>query len=107
NSGATFPAVLMSTGTTALSIQFPATDRCTDASTMTTVTVSCPNTPPPASLTQPAITPAHPSLNGVQAPAGDRTSSAGSPYQATFVVTTNPQDGQNASLRIPHKHSQA
>jgi hypothetical protein len=37
-------------------------------------------------------------LNGVLAPAGDRASQIGSPYQVTFQVTTNAEDGQQVKL---------
>jgi hypothetical protein len=71
------------------------------------VTVSCSNTPPTCNVTQPTISATHPALNGVQAPAGDRTSSIGSPYQATFVVTTSAEDGQPISLQITDGTSNA
>ena len=95
---ASFDVQLTATGQSALSIQFPTTAMCTDASTRSTVTVSCPNTPPTCNISQPTISPTHPMLNGVLAPAGDRASQAGSPYQVTFTVTTNAEDGQPVTL---------
>ena len=94
---ASFDVQLTATGQSALSIQFPTTAMCTDASTRSTVTVNCPNTPPTCNISQPTITPTHPMLNGVLAPGGDRASQAG-PYQVTFTVTTNAEDGQPVTL---------
>ena len=95
---ATFAVQLASSGQSALSIQFPSTAACTDASTRSTVTVNCPNTPPTCNIAQPTISATHPALNGVLAPAGDRASQIGSPYQVTFQVTTNAEDGQPVTL---------
>jgi Fibronectin type III domain len=95
---ASFAVVLPSSGQSALSIQFPSTAMCTDPSTQSTVTVNCPNTPPTCNISQPTISGTHPALNGVLAPAGDRASQIGSPYQVTFVVTTNAEDGQPVTL---------
>ena len=95
---ASFAVQLPSSGQSALSIQFPSTAACTDASTRSTVTVNCPTTPPTCTISQPTITGTHPTLNGVLAPAGDRASQIGSPYQVTFTVTTNAEDGQPVTL---------
>ena len=95
---ASFAVQLASAGQSALSIQFPSTAACTDPSTRSTVTVNCPNTPPTCNITQPTISATHPALNGVLAPAGDRASQIGSPYQVTFQVTTNAEDGQPVTL---------
>src|SRR5204863_9531597 len=54
--------------------------------------------PPTCNISQPTITATHPALNGVPAPAGDRASAVGSPYQVNFVVTTNAEDGQPVTL---------
>jgi hypothetical protein len=86
---------LASSGQSALSIQFPSTAACDVKST---ITVNCPNTPPTCNISQPSITATHPALNGVLAPAGDRESQIGSPYQVKFVVTTNAEDGQAITL---------
>ncbi len=107
NGGATFPVQLMSTGASTLQIEFPSRAACTDPSTRSNVNVTCPNTPPTCNITQPTISATHPALNGVQAPAGDRTSLPGSPYEATFVVTTSAEDGQQISLRITDTTSNA
>ncbi len=92
-------AVQLATGGTAqqLSIQYPSTTTCNVAEN---VTVNCPNTPPTCTISAPVISATHPALNGVAAPIGDRTSSAGSPYQATFVVSTNAEDGQTVTLAV-------
>ena len=95
---ASFDVQLPATGQSALSIQFPSTAMCTDASTRSTVTVNCPSTPPTCTISAPTITATHPMLNGVLAPAGDRASQTGSPYQVTFTVTTNAEDGQPVTL---------
>ncbi len=55
---------------------------------------------PTCAISAPTISGTHPDLNGVAAPAGDRTSSIGSNYQATFVVDTNAEDGQPVSLAV-------
>ncbi len=89
---------LQSTGMSALSIQFPSTAMCTDPTTKSTVTVSCPSTAPTCTISAPTISPTHPALNGVLAPAGDRASQIGSPYQVTFNVTTSAEDGQPVTL---------
>ena len=89
---------LASTGMSALSIQFPSTAMCTDPTTKSTVTVSCPSTAPSCTISAPTISPTHPALNGVLAPAGDRASQIGSPYQVTFQVTTSAEDGQPVTL---------
>jgi hypothetical protein len=92
-------AVQLATGGTAqqLSIQYPSTTAC---NVTENVTVNCPNTPPTCTISAPVISATHPDLNGVAAPIGDRTSSAGSPYQATFVVSTNAEDGQTVTLAV-------
>ena len=58
-------------------------------------------------MSQPVISATHPALNGVQAPTGDRTSSAGSDYQATLVVTTNVENGEPVALQITNKRTSA
>ena len=95
---ASFP-VQLSTGGTAqqLSIQYPSTSTC---NLTENVTVNCPNTPPTCTISAPVISATHPDLNGVLSPGGDRSSSPGSPYQATFVVSTNAEDGQNVTLSV-------
>jgi hypothetical protein len=95
---ATFAVQLASSGQSALSIQFPSTAACTDPSTRSTVTVSCPNTPPTCNIAQPTISATHPALNGVPFPAGDRAGQPGSPYSVTFQVTTSAEDGQPVTL---------
>ncbi|HXU07325.1 MAG TPA: hypothetical protein VN903_40515, partial [Polyangia bacterium] len=95
---ASFDVQLGSTGQSALSIQFPSTATCTDPTTRSTVTVNCPASAPTCDITTPTITPTHIALNGVVFPAGDRASQPGSPYQVTFVVTTNAEDGQQVTL---------
>ena len=89
---------LTSQGQSALSIQFPSTAACSDPTTQSTVTVNCPNTPPTCNISQPTISGTHIALNGVLPPAGDRASQIGSPYQVTFTVTTNAEDGQPVTL---------
>jgi hypothetical protein len=91
--------VQLSTGGTsqALSIQYPSTTAC---SVVTNVNVSCDTNAPTCSISKPSITATHPALNGVPAPAGDRTSSAGSSYQATFVVQTNAENGEPVTLVV-------
>ena len=63
--------VQLSSGSTAqsLSIQYPSTTTCYVTST---VTVSCPNTPPSCTISAPVISATHPALNGV--PASERRS---------------------------------
>jgi hypothetical protein len=94
---ASFAVQLASSGTSQLSIQYPTTLACVVEAN---VTVTCPNSPPTCSISAPTISATHPDLNGVPAPNGDRTSSSGSAYQATFVVNTNAEDGQAISLAI-------
>src|SRR5262249_5970248 len=98
NGAASFNVQLASSGQSALSIQFPSTAMCTDPSTRSTVTVNCPNTPPTCNISQPTISGTHPALTGVLAPAGDRASQIGWPYQVPFTVTTNAEDGQPVTL---------
>ncbi|HEX3902970.1 MAG TPA: fibronectin type III domain-containing protein, partial [Polyangia bacterium] len=97
--GAASFAVQLATGGTAqqLSIQYPSAQTC---NVTENVTVSCPNSPPTCSISAPVISATHPDLNGVPTPQGDRSSSAGSPYQATFVVNTNAEDGQTVTLAV-------
>ena len=92
-------AVQLATSSTAqqLSIQYPSTAACTVTEN---VTVSCPNSPPTCTITAPVISATHPDLNGVTTPQGDRSSSTGSPYQATFVVSTSAEDGQTVTLAV-------
>jgi FG-GAP-like repeat len=95
---ASFPVQLSTSGTAQqLSIQYPSTSAC---NVTEMVTVSCPNSPPTCTISAPVISATHPDLNGVAAPAGDRTSSTGSPYQATFVVSTSAEDGQTVTLTV-------
>ncbi len=95
---ASFPVQLATSGTAQqLSIQYPSTAACT---VNEMVTVSCPNSPPTCTISKPVITATHPDLNGVAAPQGDRTSSTGSPYQATLVVNTSAEDGQTVTLAV-------
>jgi len=97
--GAASFAVQLATSSTAqaLAIQYPSTAAC---NVIENVTVSCPNSPPTCSISAPVISATHPDLNGVLSPQGDRTSSAGSPYQATFVVNTSAEDGQTVTLAV-------
>src|SRR5215471_206205 len=95
----TFAGVqLASSGDTQLSIQFPGREMCTAATTKERVTVDC--HVPACTITKPTITSTHPALNAVPAPAGDRVSADGSPYQAAFEVTTDVEDGQTVSLLV-------
>jgi FG-GAP repeat/Fibronectin type III domain/FG-GAP-like repeat len=87
-----------SSGTTQLSVQFPGRDACTDATTKASISVDC--HVPACTISKPTISPSHPALNGVAAPAGDRASGPGSNYQAAFEVTTDIEDGQLVSLRV-------
>ena len=64
-----------------------------------TLTLSCAGAPG-CTITSPAITAAHPALNGVAATQGDRVSSVGSPYQVAFEVSTDAQDGQSVVLTV-------
>ncbi len=91
--------VQLSTGGTAqaLSIQYPSTTTC---SVVRMVTIMCPDNPPTCSISKPVISATHPDLNGVQAPGGDRTSSAGSMYQATFTVQTSAEESQPVTLAV-------
>jgi FG-GAP-like repeat/FG-GAP repeat len=92
--------VQLSTGSTAqaLSVQYPDTTAC---SVVTHVTVMCDSTLPSCTISKPVISPTHPDLNGVASTAGgDRTSSAGSDYQATFTVSTNAENGQPVKLAV-------
>ncbi|HVZ85491.1 MAG TPA: FG-GAP-like repeat-containing protein, partial [Polyangia bacterium] len=98
--GAASFAVQLATGGTAqqLSIQYPSTQTCNVSEN---VTVNCPNSPPTCSIAKPVISATHPDLNGVPvAQGGDRSSSSGSNYQATFVVSTNAEDGQTVTLAV-------
>jgi hypothetical protein len=97
---ATFADVqLASSGVTNLSIQFPSTMPCVDATTKAKVTVDC--SVPTCTLSKPIISATHPALNGVPAAqGGDRASANGSPYQVSFEVTTNVADNQNVFLDI-------
>jgi hypothetical protein len=92
-------AVQLATSSTAqqLAIQYPSTAAC---NVTENVTVSCPNSPPTCTISAPVVTATHPDLNGVPTPQGDRSSSAGSPYQATFVVNTSAEDGQTVTLAV-------
>ena len=90
---------LASSGSTNLSIQFPSTMPCVDATTKAKVTVDC--SVPSCAVSQPTISQTHPALNGVPvAQGGDRASSNGSPYQVAFQVTTNIADNQTVSLDV-------
>src|SRR5258708_8417360 len=61
---ATFTSVqLASSGSTNLSIQFPSTAPCTDATTKAKVTVDC--SVPSCAVSKPIISATHPKLNGV------------------------------------------
>ncbi len=62
------------------------------------VTVAC--SPVICTIAKPVITVDHPSLNGEAAPAGDRVSQNGSPYQVKFQVSTNVEDGRQILLNI-------
>jgi hypothetical protein len=99
NGGAASFAVQLATSSTAqqLSIQYPTTAAC---NVTENVTVSCPNSPPTCTISAPVISATHPDLNGVPTPQGDRSSSGGSPYQATFVVSTSAEDGQAVTLAV-------
>ncbi|HLK91584.1 MAG TPA: FG-GAP-like repeat-containing protein [Polyangia bacterium] len=93
-------ATQLATGGTAqqLSIQYASTATC---SVTENVTVNCPNSPPTCSISKPVISATHPDLNGVAtAQGGDRSSSPGATYQATFVVNTNAEDGQPVTLSV-------
>ena len=95
---ASFPVQLATSSTAQqLAIQYPSTAAC---NVTENVTVSCPNSPPTCTISAPVITATHPDLNGVPTPQGDRSSSAGSPYQATFVVNTSAEDGQPVTLAV-------
>src|SRR6185437_5224625 len=76
---ASFAVQLSTAGAQQLSIQYPSTQTCNVSEN---VTVSCPNSPPTCTISKPVISATHPELNGVPtAQNGDRSSSAGSPYQ--------------------------
>ena len=93
---ASFPGVqLNSNATIALSVQLGAAPEC---KVEIPVTVAC--SPVVCSITKPVISAVHPKLNGEAAPAGDRVSGNGSPYQVAFEVTTNVEDGQSVVLNI-------
>jgi hypothetical protein len=63
------------------------------------VTVDC--NLPLCSISKPAITATHPSLNGVPAAnGGDRASAAGAPYQVEFDVMTDIEDAQPVQLKV-------
>lgn len=99
NGTAIFGAVVLPTGSVTLQIQFPSAMPCTDPSTKTTFTVTCPGNPPTCTISQPTISSTnHPALNGVLTPAGDRATQVGSPYKVTFQVTTNAEQGQPVSV---------
>ncbi len=104
---ATFSVDLAATAASTLQIQFAGTAACTDPSASRSVTVSCSATPPTCAVSQPVISATHPALNGVQAPTGDRTSSAGSDYQATLVVTTNAENGEPVALQVTDRRTSA
>src|SRR4029079_10517298 len=74
---ASFPVQLASQGQSALSIQFPSTAPCADSTTQSTVTVSCPNTPPTCNISEPTISGTQIALNGVLAPARHRAGHTG------------------------------
>ncbi len=95
---ASFAVQLATSGTAQqLAIQYPSTAAC---NVTENVTVSCPNSPPTCTISAPVISATHPDLNGVLTPQGDRSSSVGSPYQATFVVNTSAEDGQTVTLAV-------
>jgi hypothetical protein len=85
-----------------LAIQYPSTTTC---NITRTVTVSCSANQPTCAISQPVISATHPALNGVAAPAGDRVSSTGSSYQATFKVQTSAEDGQPVTLAVDNQLS--
>jgi hypothetical protein len=96
---ATFTNVTLSAGPTALSIQYPSTQPCTDATTKSNVIVDC--SIPTCAITKPVISATHPALNGVASTlGGDRVSATGSPYEAAFEVTTDIPDNQLVALAI-------
>jgi hypothetical protein len=97
---ATFTGIqLASSGDTILSIQFPSTAPCTDATTKAKVTVDC--SVPTCAITKPVISGTHPKLNGVPvAQGGDRASATGSPYEAGFEVTTNIPNNETVALDV-------
>jgi hypothetical protein len=95
----TFPNVQLASGSTVLSIQFPSTTPCTDASTKAKVTVDC--SVPTCTVSKPIVSATHPVLNGVPSGlGGDRSSSSGSPYEVAFEVTTNIADNQTVALDV-------
>ena len=96
---ATFSSAVLSSGANNLSIQYPSTAACTDASTKAKVTVNC--AIPTCTISKPIISGAHPDLNGVSTlSGGDRASANGSPYEVSFEVTTDVADNQIVSLDI-------
>ncbi|MDX2054190.1 MAG: hypothetical protein SFV15_17450 [Polyangiaceae bacterium] len=86
---------LDSNATVNLKVQVGAAPEC---SAEIPVTVAC--SPVVCTIAKPVISAMHPSLNGEAAPAGDRVSQNGSPYQVTFEVTTNVEDGRQVLLSI-------
>ncbi|HVT09699.1 MAG TPA: fibronectin type III domain-containing protein, partial [Polyangia bacterium] len=99
---ARFEVQLATTSTPqSLSIQYPGTTPC---NVTRTVTVNCSNNPPTCAFSQPVISATHPALNGVPSTSGgDRVSSMGSAYQATFKVQTSAEDGQPVSLALDNQ----
>jgi|GEM_PF-1222630 len=63
------------------------------------VSLSCADAPG-CTITSPTISAAHPALNGVSSPQGDRVSSIGAPYQVAFEISTDVQDGQPVVLTV-------
>ncbi len=107
NGGVASFAVQLATTSTAqsLSIQYPSTAPC---NVTRTVTVSCSDNPPTCAISQPVISTTHPALNGVAvSDGGDRISSTGSNYQATFKVQTSAEDGQPVTLAVDKQGSAA
>ena len=100
------PVQLATTSTAqSLSIQYPSTAPC---NVTRMVTVSCSDNPPTCAISQPVISTTHPALNGVPvASGGDRVSSTGSNYQATFKVQTSAEDGQPVTLAVDNQASAA
>ncbi|HVV15777.1 MAG TPA: FG-GAP-like repeat-containing protein [Polyangia bacterium] len=103
---ATFDVQLATTSTAqVLSIQYPGTTAC---NVTRTVTVNCSDNPPTCAISQPVISATHPALNGVPVTSGgDRVSSTGSAYQATFKVQTSVEDGQPVTLALDNQASPA
>ncbi|HET6283259.1 MAG TPA: hypothetical protein VFH73_20045, partial [Polyangia bacterium] len=89
-------ATLNAQGPVELTVQFGTDDTC---KVKASVMVNC--MVPTCNVTAPVISAMHPKLNGVaEVAGGDRASSAGSPYQVSFEVTTNIEDGRPVSLRV-------